>query len=272
MISSVQQCKIFLEVVNASVFLPIKVPIFIYGERVTLQRSSNFPACHALSALPKFIMSNRNTRPVRGRNEGFSAIELLIVVVIIVIMSAISIPYVYNYQKVYMSEDQALKIIDKMQEARQHALSKRRTFRFEIDLTDNAMLIIDENGTDDDELVSTIQLKPTYEVRVDTKPGSVSAPQPPVLNDAEYKIDTLGHYRNGTKVEGHTVWAARFRSDGSVVDASNNPASANLYVWSPLTESGDEPRSDGEVRAITLQGASGAVRYWKFDGEKFLPY
>lgn len=199
-------------------------------------------------------------------------IELLVVLTVIVIMSAISIPYIYNYRRVYKSEDQALKIVDMMQEARQHALSKRRTFRLEIDLTDNAMLIIDENGDDDDVVIKTVPLEPTYDVRVDKVPDGVTKPQPPVLNDATYGIDSVGHYRNGEHVVGHSVWSGRFRSDGSVVNNSNSPASVNLYVWPPTDGSGDTARNPGEIRAITIQGSSGAVRYWKYDGTEFLPY
>ncbi|MBK6590555.1 MAG: hypothetical protein IPG22_19930 [Acidobacteria bacterium] len=72
--------------------------------------------------------------------------ELLVVLGIIAIMSVISLPYIVNYKKAYKSEDQALKVIDMMREAGQLALNRRRTIRFEIDFTDNAALIIDENG------------------------------------------------------------------------------------------------------------------------------
>jgi len=206
--------------------------------------------------------------------SGFSMIELVIVLVIVLIMSAISIPYIYNYQKRYKSEDQALKVMDFMREANQLALNKRRTIRLEIDLTDNKLLLIDEKGASatDDELIKAIPLETTGEVRMDQIPTGVTKPNPPNYNDATFVTDTIGHKRAGVSVTGHNVWAARFRRDGSVVNSSGTLISANLYIWAPLAAGNNNPRDKKEVRAITMFGGSGAVRYWKHNGTTFQPY
>lgn len=197
---------------------------------------------------------------------GFSVVELLVVLGIIAVMAAISIPYLINYKKGYRSEDQTLKIIDLMRETGQLALQKRRTFRFEIDLTDNEVLIIDENGTAADSMLKRIPLEMTKEVRVDMIPVGVTKPNPPNYSDITFATDGLGHLEGATTVTGHNVWAARFRSDGSVVNASNNPISANIYIWPPQTPGSTTPRNKTEVRAITIFGGSGAIRYWKHNG------
>src|SRR5690606_12124183 len=102
--------------------------------------STNPGKMHAIRKNPM----NNFEYPNRVRTDGgFSVTELLMVVAVLIILTAISIPYLYSYTEKYQSEDQALKMIDLMQEAKQMALTRRRTFRFEIDLTDNAMLIID---------------------------------------------------------------------------------------------------------------------------------
>lgn len=198
--------------------------------------------------------------------KGFSAVELLVVLAIIAVMSAISIPYLLNYKKGYRSEDQTLKMIDVMRETAQLALQKRRTFRFEIDLTDNEINIIDENGTAADVRIKNIPLEMTKEVRVDMIPVGVTKPNPPNYTDITFAVDSLGHLEGSTTVTGHSVWAARFRSDGSVVNAANNPISANIYVWPPQTPGSTTPRNKTEVRAITVFGGSGAIRYWKHNG------
>ena len=207
-------------------------------------------------------------------HSGFSVVELLTVVAILLIVSAISIPYIFSYKQKYQSEDQTLKIIDIMQEAKQMALTRRRTFRFEIDLTDNNMLVIDENaaGAADDAVIKAIPLIAPEQVRVDTKPTVVAKPNPPTLNDAVFAVDSIGHLAGGMTVNGHNVWAARFRGDGSVVNAGNNPISANLYLWPPTSPGSPDARVLGEVRAITLFGGSGALRYWRYDGTKFVPH
>lgn len=215
----------------------------------------------------------RKKRRATQSTAGFSLMELLIVFAVLAVLTAVSLPYLYSSRTLYRSEDQALKVMDLMREAGQLALTKRRTFRLEIDLTDNALLIIDENGSAaPDTLVKSIPLEPAGEVRMDTIPTGVTKPDPPDYNDAVFAADTLGHERGGGTVMGHTVWAARFESNGSVVNAADIPISVNLYLWPPKAAGDDAPRRISEVRAITMFGGSGAVRYWKYDGAGFLPY
>lgn len=196
--------------------------------------------------------------------------ELLIVLGIIAVLSAISLPYLINYKKGYKSEDQSLKAIDLMREAGQLAVARRRTIRFEIDFTENALLLIDENGTATDTRLKTIPLEMTKDLRMDIIPASVSKPNPPNYNDISTTSDTLGHLWGSTPISGHTVWAARFKSDGSVVNAANVPINANIYCWPPVSPGSTTARNKTEVRAITIFGGSGAIRYWKHDGTNFV--
>ena len=168
--------------------------------------------------------------------EGFSLPELIIALVIIAILTAISIPYIYNYKKLYKSEDQSLKVMDLMREASQLALTRRRTMRLEIDLTDNKILIIDENGAGaaDDKETKSIPLESIGELRMDIAPTGISKPNPPNYSDAVYAADTIGHKRGTSTISGHNVWAARFKSDGSVVKSDGTLVSATIFVWSPL--------------------------------------
>ena len=204
------------------------------------------------------------------RQAGFSVIELLVVLAVLAIMVGISIPYLLNYRKLYRSDDQAIKMMDLMREAGQLALTRRRTMRLEIDLTDNALLIIDENGTGPDTLYKMIPLDKPADVRVDVIPNGVAKPNPPNYTDVAYATDGIGHMRDAVTVTGHTVWAARFQRDGSVVNAANNPISVNIYIWAPVSAGSLTPRNRKEVRLITLFGGSGAMRFWKHNGTTFV--
>lgn len=206
--------------------------------------------------------------------SGFSLVEIVVVLVIIGVFLAVSIPYAFNHQTLYRSDDQALKIIDLMAEARQLALTRRRTFRFEIDLADNQAIIIDEKGAGsaDDLEIKALPLAPPEEVRVDRKPNGVAKPNPPNYNDASYGTDSIGHVSKGTFVTGHRVWAARFQRDGTVVNRTGTLLSANLYVFIPQSPGSNVPNDKRLVRAITMYGASGALRYWKHDGTALKPY
>lgn len=207
--------------------------------------------------------------------RGFSMIELIIVVGIMAILTAISVPYLFFYKTLYKSEDQALKVMDLMREASQLAMTRRRLIRFEIDLTTNRALIIDGNdpGWADDRLIKGVPLETVDEVRMDQIPAGVTKPNPPNYADVAYVVDGIGHLdQTGTPVIGNTVWQVAFRRDGTVVNSLNNPVSANLYFWPPVTPGSATPRSEGEVRAVTMFGGSGAVRYWKYVDGAFQPY
>lgn len=202
--------------------------------------------------------------------KGFSIVELIVVLSVLAIMTAISIPYIWNYKKVYKSEDQALKMIDLMREAGQLAVTKRRTVRYEIDLTDNAILLIDQSTSASGVLIKKVPLEMTKDVRVDTIPATVTKPSPPNYNDAVFATDAVGHLVGASTVTGHNVWAARFKSDGSVVTSADIPMSANIYVWPPISAGSTTARSKPEIRLITMFGGSGAVRFWKHDGTNFV--
>ena len=221
-------------------------------------------------------MKSRLLQLSEGKS-GFSVIELLTVLAVLAILTAMSLPYIFNYKKAYKAEDQAIKVIDLMREAGQLALTKRRTFRFEIDLTDNAVLIIDESHTDaiSNATVATTQVKKipmelTKDVRMDVIPTGISKPNPPNYTDIAFVTDTVGHLVGSTTVTGHSVWVARFKSDGSVMTNADVPINANIYVWPPISVGSTTPRSKAEVRCITMFGGSGAIRFWKHDGTNFV--
>ena len=226
----------------------------------------------------KTIKEIFRSKTLHSEKNGFSLIEVIIVLVIVSILTAISLPYIVNYKKLYKPEDQALKVMDLMREAGQMALTRRRTMRLEIDLTDNKILLIDEDTRVVPAVhreIKAIPLESVADVRMDRKPTGVSKPNPPNYNDVaatSYVTDTTGHISGSTTVTGHKVWALRFRSDGSVVNKTNTPISATLYFWTPLTPGNNAPQRKEDVRAVTIFGGSGAVRYWKHDGATFLPY
>lgn len=195
--------------------------------------------------------------------SGFSLTELMVVMAVLAVLLAISIPYFYNYTRLYKSEDQALKMLDLMREAGQIAVTKRRTIRVDINVSNPAnpfLQLTDEAGAATDVLAKTIPLEPFNEVRIDVAPAGVTRPNPPNYNDAVF-------------VGG--IWTLRFRADGSVVNTGGVPLNGTLYVWPPSTRpynpSDLTPRLT-EVRAITMSGGSGAVRYWKHNGTTFIPY
>src|SRR5438477_5246936 len=125
-------------------------------------------------------------------------------------------------------------MMDLMHEAAQTALVQRKTIRYEVDLTDNAILLIDESqNVPKGQQLKKIPLEFTRDIRVDTIPTGVSKPNPPNYNDAAFATDMVGHMVGATTITGHNIWACRFKSDGSVVNAAGAPVNANIYIWPP---------------------------------------
>lgn len=197
-----------------------------------------------------------------GRQVGVSLIELLIVLAIISFLTAISVPLASRYTRSYKTEDQAIKIMDLMREAGQLAMTRRRTMRFELDGNDPAQpiaRIIDETGAVGGTVLKSIPLEPENIVRMDEMPNGFAVPTPP----------------NFPAVTVDGIVSARFRSDGSVRNAADLPISGTVILWPPINEpeydSGNlTPRRSEEVRAITMDGSSGAMRFWKYDGSSWL--
>ena len=79
---------------------------------------------------------------IKGRTGGYSLVETVIAMVILLILTAVSLPYIVNYKRLYKTEDQAIKVMDLMREAGQLALTKRRTIRVDIDLSNPANPVI----------------------------------------------------------------------------------------------------------------------------------
>lgn len=210
----------------------------------------------------------------RNESKGFSLVEILVVLAVLAILTAISVPYFYNYKKLFKPEHQAIQIMDLMQEAAQISINRRREIRFEIDLTRNRAIMIDTNGPGaaDDSMMKWIPLAPVDEVRMDVNPTGVTAPNPPNYPNVAYVPDSVGHLEGTTWVIGNSTWQMAFRSSGTVVNTAGLPVSATFYSWPPETPGASVPQVMKQVRAVTIFGGSGAVRFWKYNGTAFEPY
>jgi prepilin-type N-terminal cleavage/methylation domain-containing protein len=208
--------------------------------------------------------------------KGFTLIELLVVVVVIMILTTVSLFYLSAHKKLYNTDEQALKIIDLVQEARQRSLTQREVMRVEIDLTANTGKLIDESDptiTTDDKIIRQVAFYSTSNVRLDMRPNNVTAAPPEPLPAPTTTFVGSLHPLSA----GHNVATFRFLSNGTVVNAGTNalgvgsvPTGSTLYIWKPRPANNNE--SD-LVKAITIIGSTGSVRMWDLatntDGSTF---
>jgi Tfp pilus assembly protein FimT len=212
---------------------------------------------------------NRRLLKFHRTESGFSVIELMVVVGIVLVMSSVALFYASAHAKLYKPDDQALQLTDMMQEGRQRALTQRRTMRVEINLATNSAKLYDENtnqtSADDDVLIKAMNLFAATDVRVNARPSEIgyTPPESMPVPDAVFSPSVY------TPSISQSVCTIRFLANGSAVNAGTNPVGTGavptgvtLYVWSPNKTNTD--RSD-IARAITVLGATGVIRLWEFD-------
>lgn len=207
--------------------------------------------------------------------KGFSVIELLIVFVVIMLIAAFSLFAMTSHKKLYKTDDQALKIIDVLRAASLRAVTQRQTIRVDINLTTSNVQMIDENlptVSTDDVVVRTLALENVAEVKLSTAPLNVTALPPSPSNYPIAVFATSVHPLNTS----NNVCTIRFSRNGSVLNAGTNALGANaaitsstIYIWPPQDADPTRARTTGSVRAITIFGPTGNIRFWKYNGTSF---
>lgn len=200
--------------------------------------------------------------------NGFSLIEVLIVLTLIMLVGLSASFYLSSHKRLYKIDDQTLLLTDILQEARQRSLTQRETMRVEVDLTENRVRLIDENGVataDDDVVLRTLPLYFPNDVRMDRRPNNIANNPPEPLPVASAVFAPSVYPSSAT----HQVCTLRFLNNGTVTNGGNNatgngatPMGFTLHVWQPKT---DDPNVSTQSRALTVIGSTGSIRVWEFD-------
>lgn len=200
------------------------------------------------------MSESANRRSVDTGEDGFSLLQLLVVLSIMIILTGAAVFSLAPQRRAYRTDDAAGQVINFLRDAYGRALSQRQTMRVQVDRAAMLIKIIDENtlpGGDEKE-VRREKLNPEVSVSQPTVGGTlVGVPGPTNV----YPVAVFSS----------NLWEVRFRSDGSVVDTAGNSVSATLFfsLVNPKTT------DTNLIRAITLFGPSGSVRLWRYTGSSF---
>jgi Tfp pilus assembly protein FimT len=202
---------------------------------------------------------------------GFSIVELVTVVAIAAVLTAIAVPQMISQRRLTRSTAVTREIMTQMRYARQLALSqsgatpsgalRRVAFTFQYDDTAKQINIIGPipagtasliDGTYPNiagsSVVATVSLSQGGIASTQIKSGiPTSLPGAPTAVDGVTGVNLNGGKLNIT-----------FQPEGQVVDAANNPIDRALFIY-------NNQASQATASAITVRGASGRVKIWRYN-------
>jgi prepilin-type N-terminal cleavage/methylation domain-containing protein len=227
-------------------------------------------------------MSDTNRKTLRS-SRGFSLIELLVVIVILAILAAISIPAMVSQRRLLRSTAVTREITVQLRYARQLAMSQRQSVTFQYDDSTKQIKIINHNNnqtltpscnlsrtailgaagypnTACSTVVTTVPLTQgglsaaeiTYGIPAGSPPLPAGAPVIPTTKlDDNILMTPLTPAGAGGKLN------ITFQADGSVIDAAGIPLDRAMFLF-------NNAAAQATASAISVVGASGRVKVWRY--------
>lgn len=228
-------------------------------------------------------MSDTNPKTLRS-SRGVSLIELVIVMTIISILTAMAIPAMVSQRRLLRSVAVTREVMTQMRYARQLAMSERQSITFQYDDATKNITIINHNNNQSltpscnlsrtailvasgypntacSTVVITIPLtqgglsaaEVIYGIPAGSPPLPAGAPVIPVTKlDDNILMTPLTPVGAGGKLN------ITFQADGSVVDAAGIPLDRAMFLFNNVA-------AQATASAISVVGASGRVKVWRYN-------
>lgn len=193
--------------------------------------------------------------------SGYSIVETLIVMALIVVLSALAVPQLISERRLTRSIGVTREILSQMRLARQLAMSQRQAFTFQYNNAMKQISIIDHNSNLGSDLFADAAYPNTAtSATISTTPLGTGG-----LDSSEitYGIPTglptaaLGDGISMTALTNNQL-NVTFQPDGSVIDAGGNPVGVAMFIYNGRV-------SRGTASAISVMGASGRIKIWRYD-------
>jgi len=211
----------------------------------------------------------------RGRKDcrGFSLIELIIVILIITIISAIALPRLIQSRRMLSSAALPREIVALLRYTRQQAISQMKVYTFRYDDLTKTVTITNNNElgiTYDPALDQMVRLPGNTAATANVVPDVVverylltktGVPASDILVGRPSTLAVVP-LDDGVNVVTPTVATNQiiitFQQDGSVVDALNRPLNRSLFMY-------NRQIPDPSAFAISVLGATGRIKPWRYD-------
>ena len=210
--------------------------------------------------------NNRGWRSQSGR----SVIEMLTVVAIAALLTAMAVPQLINARRLVRSTTLTREIASQLRFTRQQAMTQRQAFTFQYDNSTKTIKIFDHNNNNNAtvacNMAGTAVLSAsgfpntacsTTALTVPLATGSLAAA------DLTYGIPS-GINANTPLDDGNTMTALTgtvvnitFQPDGTVQDAAGNYAKPTLFFYNAQVPT-------QTAAAVSVLGAAGRIKVWRY--------
>lgn len=202
--------------------------------------------------------------------RGVSLLELLLVLALIVIVAAVSLPSLIGTRRLVRSAAIPRQILTEMRLARQQAMTQRRAFTVQYDDQNKRLVVINHRASGAALLVAAGYPQTAGSVQERVVSLSDSGVN---TADITYGIpNALPGGAGGALDDGVSLTAltnnqlnVTFQPNGSVVDAAGMPTNRALYIY-------NNKAPEETACAVSVLGAAGRVKIWKYnrDAQKYV--
>jgi prepilin-type N-terminal cleavage/methylation domain-containing protein len=211
----------------------------------------------------KMMINNRSNTDGRVSGRGFTLVELLLVLAVSAIVTAIALPQLANSRRLQRLAAIPKLVSSQLRLARQMAMSQRRAVTFQYDDQNKQIKIITQPSSGKDVLSDANYPTLTGSVTVSTTPLTGSGI---TTGDITYGIPSSAPTSAPTSALGdNTTMTAlvnnkvniTFQPNGGVINASEQPTSFALYFY-------NSSKPGETASAISVLGSAGRVKIWRF--------